>query len=389
MSKRMFVIVLDSFGIGELPDAADFHDEGSNTLAAITKSPNYNTPNLKELGLFNIDGVDCRDGVPSPKGSFARLGEKSKGKDTTIGHWEISGIVSEVALPTYPNGFPKEIMDKFSQMTGRRLVCNLPYSGTAVIDDYADEQFKDGALIIYTSGDSVFQIAAHEDLISVPQLYEYCQMARDLLTDEHGVGRVIARPFTGTKGNYQRTSNRHDYSLLPPKKTVLEYIDEAGLDCIGVGKIYDIFAGKGINKTFKTKNNLNGMEETLKLANGDFDGLAFINLVDFDMVFGHRNNVDGYAGCATEFDKKLSELRSVLRPDDVVIITADHGCDPATPSTDHSREYVPMIIFGDRIKEGVDLGTRWGFCDIGATVAEYLGVKADISGKSFLNEVLK
>lgn len=389
MNKRAFLIVLDSFGIGELPDAADFGDEGSNTLAAIAGSDKYCTPNLDKLGLFNIDGVDCKEGVAAPEASFARLAEISLGKDTTIGHWEIAGIVSEKALPTYPNGFPTDVITEFEEKTGRKVICNLPYSGTAVLDDYGAEHLRDGSLIVYTSGDSVFQIAAHEELVPVEELYNYCQIARDMLKGEHGVGRIIARPFIGTEGNFTRTSNRHDYSLQPPAKTMLDFISEKGLDTIGVGKIYDIFDGIGVSEKIKSVSNHNGMEETLKLAERDFSGLAFVNLVDFDMVYGHRNNVDGYANCATEFDVQLGQLLPLLKDEDILIITADHGCDPATPSTDHSREHVPMLICGKNIKQGVDLGTRKGFCDIAATVCEYLGVDADIKGNSFLSEVTK
>lgn len=388
-SKRVFLIVLDSFGIGELPDAGLFGDEGSNTLGAIANSSSFHTPNLQKLGLFNIEGVTCGEKSSSPLASFARLGELSMGKDTTIGHWEIAGIVSPKPLPTYPNGFPKEVIDAFEKATGRRTVCNLPYSGTKVLDDYADEQFKDGALIVYTSADSVFQIAAHEELIPLETLYHYCEIAREQLRGEHGVGRIIARPFLGQKGNYQRTPNRRDFSLEPPAPTMLDFIGQAGLETIGVGKIYDIFAGKGISKKIKTKSNHDGMEKTIELAKEDFSGLCFVNLVDFDMVYGHRNNVDGYAGCATEFDGQLGELLPLLREDDILMITADHGCDPATPSTDHSREYVPMLLYGHNIKNGVDLKTRKSFSDMAATIAEYLGVKADIKGESFLKQVLK
>ncbi len=390
MNKRAFIIVLDSVGMGEMPDAAEFGDVGSDTMGAISKSDKFNVPNLEKLGMFNIEGMSSDNSVSNPTASFARLGELSKGKDTTIGHWEIAGIVSEKALPTYPNGFPDEVIKEYEKLTGRRVVCNMPYSGTDVLNDYAPEQEKDGALIVYTSADSVFQVAANEDIIPVPELYKYCEIARELLRGEHGVGRIIARPYIKNEdGSYQRTSNRHDYSLEPPAQTVLDYIGKAGQEVIGVGKIYDIFAGQGVTDYSRSKSNKDGMEQTIKLVDRDFAGLAFTNLVDFDMVYGHRNNVDGYANCLSEFDVQLGEFLPLMKPDDILIITADHGCDPATPSTDHSREYVPMVIYGDNIKPGVDLGTRFGFCDIAATIAEYLGVDADIDGKSFLTDVLK
>ncbi len=388
MSKRAFIIVLDSFGMGEMPDADKFGDVGSDTLGAIAKSEKFSMPEMTALGLFNIDGVSAPGAVANPMGSFARLSEKSMGKDTTIGHWEIAGIVSEDALPTYPNGFPEDVIKKFSEAVGRGVVCNMPYSGTKVLDDYGPHHMKTGDLIVYTSADSVFQIAAHEDLVPVAELYKYCEIAREQLEGKHGVGRVIARPFVGEEGSFKRTANRHDYSLLPPSKTVLDYIKDAGLASIGVGKINDIFAGIGISEYVRNESNHDGMQKATAYAKKDWNGLCFVNLVDFDMVYGHRNDVDGYAACATEFDADLIEFKKALRPDDIVIITADHGCDPATPSTDHSREYVPMVIFGDKIKAGVNLGTRASFADIAATIAEYLSVDAKIAGESFLGEVL-
>ncbi len=389
MSKRAFVIVLDSFGIGAMPDAEKFGDVGSDTLGAIYNSPKFDMPEMKSLGFFNIEGISVSDAVENPKGSFARLCEKSMGKDTTIGHWEIAGLVSKEALPTYPNGFPDEVIDKFSEAVGRGVVCNMPYSGTKVLDDYGVHHMETGDLIVYTSADSVFQIAAHEDIVPVDELYRYCEIAREQLQGKHGVGRVIARPFIGDAGNFKRTANRHDYSLLPPSKTVLDYIKEAGLASIGVGKINDIFAGIGITEYVRNESNHDGMLKATAYAKKDWEGLCFVNLVDFDMMYGHRNDVDGYAACASEFDVDLVEFRKALRPDDIVIITADHGCDPATPSTDHSREYVPMVIFGDKIKEAVDLGTRGSFADIAATIADYLSVETKINGESFLREVIK
>ncbi len=387
MSKRFFIIVLDSMGIGALPDAHEWHDEGSNTLQAIRNHEKFNCPNLERLGLFNVETVG--GGVEYPEGSFARLGELSKGKDTTIGHWEIAGIVSPNPLPTYPNGFPKEVIEEFEKRTGRKTICNLPYSGTEVIKDYGKEHIETGALIVYTSADSVFQIAAHEDYVSVPELYRYCEIARDLLQGEHGVGRVIARPFNG-EWPYTRTPNRHDYSLLPQGTTMLDLLEEKGLSTISVGKIYDIFAGKSVSESNRTKSNHHGMEVTLELQKRDFEGLCFVNLVDFDMKYGHRNDVEGYASAMTEFDEQFGEFLAEMKDEDVVLVTADHGCDPATPSTDHSREYVPMLIYGKSIKRGVDLGTRDSFADISATVLEYFGVdQKDSKGKSFLKEVVK
>ena len=387
MSKRVFIIVLDSCGCGEMPDSYLWHDEGSNTLGAIRKDEHFDCPNLVNLGLFNIEGVG--GGVSDPKGSFARLKETSMGKDTTIGHWEIAGIISPKPLPTYPNGFPEDVIEEFEKRTGRKVLCNKPYSGTEVIKDYGEEHVKTGALIVYTSADSVFQIAAHEDVVPVPELYRYCQIARDMLQGEHGVGRVIARPFTG-EWPFTRTSNRHDYSLIPPHTTMLDVLKKHNLATISVGKIYDIFAGKSVSECNRTTSNANGMEVTLDIQKRDFEGLCFVNLVDFDMKYGHRNDIVGYASAMTEFDRYLGEFLKNMRADDMLIITADHGCDPSTPSTDHSREYVPMIVCGDGIKAGVDLGTRSTFADISATVLDYLGVdKEDTAGESFLSKVEK
>lgn len=386
MSKRLFLIVLDSFGIGEEPDAYLWHDEGSNTLGAIRENENFDCPNLNKLGLFNIDGVG--GGVANPTAAFARLRESSMGKDTTIGHWEIAGIISPEPLPTYPNGFPEDVVKEFERRTGRKTLCNLPYSGTEVIKDYGEESIKTGALIIYTSADSVFQIAAHEDYVPIDELYKYCEIARDLLQGKHGVGRVIARPFEG-EYPFKRTARRHDYSLVPPKTTMLDLLKKNGYDTISVGKIYDIFAGKSVSESNRTSSNADGMLKTDAVFERDFNGICFTNLVDFDMLYGHRNDVDGYAKAATEFDEWLGGFLPKLRDDDILIITADHGCDPKTPSTDHSREYVPMLMYGNKIKS-VDLGTRPTFADISATVLDYFGVdKEDTKGNSFLKEVLK
>ncbi len=387
MSKRVFIIVLDSCGCGEMPDSYLWHDEGSNTLGAIRKDEHFDCPNLVNLGLFNIEGVG--GGVSDPQASFARMKETSMGKDTTIGHWEIAGIISPKPLPTYPNGFPDDVIEEFEKRTGRKVLCNKPYSGTEVIKDYGEEHIKTGALIVYTSADSVFQIAAHEDVVPVPELYRYCQIARDMLQGEHGVGRVIARPFTG-EWPFTRTANRHDYSLVPPHTTMLDVLKKHNLATISVGKIYDIFAGKSVSESNRTTSNANGMEVTLDIQKRDFEGLCFVNLVDFDMKYGHRNDIIGYASAMTEFDRYLGEFMKNMRKEDVLIITADHGCDPSTPSTDHSREYVPMIVYGDGIKAGVDLGTRSTFADISATVLDYLGVdKEDTAGESFLSKVAK
>lgn len=387
--NRAFIIVMDSFGLGEMADAASFGDVGANTLASVAKSSKFNTPNMKKLGLFNIDGVTVGEKEANPIGAFAKLAEVSLGKDTTVGHWEIAGVISENPLPTYPNGFPIEVCREFEKRTGKKMVCNLPYSGTAVLDDYGQHHVQTGDLIVYTSADSVFQIAAHEDVVSVEKLYEYCQIARDILVGDHGVGRVIARPFVGEFPEYKRTSNRHDYSLLPPKKTMLDVLTEKGLDTIGIGKIGDIFAGKGISHSTYTKNNIDGMKATFETQSQDFKGLCFINLVDFDMLYGHRNDVDGYAEAATEFDKMLEEFMKNMRDDDLLIITADHGCDPGFNGTDHTREYVPMIAYGAMVKQGTNLGIRTSFADIGATVLDIFGSKGEIDGTSFLAEIVK
>lgn len=386
--KRVFLIVLDSFGIGAMPDSENYGDIGVNTLKSISKSKQFSIKNLAKLGLFNIDGITCGEKVAGTQAAVCRLQELSAGKDTTIGHWEIAGVVSDKPLPTYPNGFPKDVLDEFSRRTGRAVICNKPYSGTEVIKDYGDQHVKSGALIVYTSADSVFQIAAHEDVVPLEELYNYCKIAREILVGEHGVGRVIARPFVSEGGNYRRTSNRHDFSLEPPCKTMLDYIKESGLDTISVGKIYDIFAGAGISEYVYTTGNRDGMSKTLEYAKRDFNGICFTNLVDFDMLYGHRNDVDGYAAAISEFDKWLDEFLPLLRKEDILIITADHGCDPAyTVSTDHSREYVPLIVYGENVKN-VNLGTREGFCTIGKTVCDYLSVDADIKGDSIISEIL-
>ena len=386
--KRIFLIVLDSFGIGQMPDSESFGDAGVNTLAACATSDKLSIPNMIAAGLGNIDGVSCLPRASAPTGAYARLTEASMGKDTTIGHWEIAGIVSSDPLPTYPEGFPDEILEPFKAATGRGVLANAPWSGTAVIDKYGAEHMRTGDLIVYTSADSVFQIAAHEDIVPIEQLYEYCHIARKLLVGKHGVGRVIARPFVGTPGNFKRTANRHDYSLEPPKDTLLDAVKNAGLASIGVGKIYDIFAGKGVTEHVYNKSNANGMEHALNFADRDFTGLCFVNLVDFDMLYGHRRDIDGYANALTEFDAWLPSLLEKLTDDDIVMITADHGCDPAyAATTDHTREYVPLLVLGKKVKP-VNLGTRSSFADIAATVAELLNIPFTTPGNSFAKEIL-
>jgi len=387
--KRIFLIVLDSFGIGAMPDSKSFGDVGVNTLASCATSGKLNIPNMIAAGLGNIDGVSCLPKTDAPTGAFARLQEASMGKDTTIGHWEIAGVVSPEPLPTYPNGFPQEVLDAFEQATGRGCLCNLPYSGTDVIRDYGQQQLDTGKWIVYTSADSVFQVAAHEEFIPLEELYDACHKARNILRGKHGVGRVIARPFVGDAVNgFKRTSNRHDYSLEPPKETMLDAIKAAGLDSIAVGKIHDIFAGYGDTEYVFNKSNTNGMEHAANFAKKDFRGLCFVNLVDFDMLYGHRRDIDGYAAALTEFDTWLGGFLETLGEEDLVMVTADHGCDPAyTATTDHTREYVPLLILGKAVKPQ-NLGTRKSFADIAATVTDLLGVKFETPGESFVKEIL-
>ena len=369
--KRVFLIVLDSFGIGAAPDAADFGDAGADTLGSIARSGKLYIPTLTKMGLGNIDGVSAIEKAAAPTASVARLQEKSRGKDTTTGHWEIAGIISERPMPTYPSGFPREVLDAFEQAVGYGTLCNLPYSGTDVIRDYGEEHLKTGKLIIYTSADSVFQIAAHESLVPPEKLYEICRIARELLQGEHGVGRVIARPFEGEFGSFRRTENRRDFSLLPPAPTVLNRLSNGGYDVIGVGKIGDIFTMAGITETHPTHNNREGMKVSSELAKKDFNGLCFINLVDFDMLYGHRQDAEGYATAMSEFDAWLSEFIKELRPDDLLMITADHGCDPSDESTDHTRECVPYLVYGNGISPE-NRGTLMGFDTIGEEVFAYL-----------------
>ena len=369
-TKRVFLIVLDSVGIGAEPDAHLFGDEGSNTLAAVREHINFNCPNMASLGLFNIDGVG--GGVIAPRAAHARLQESSMGKDTTIGHWEIAGVISEKPMPTYPDGLPKDMIERFEALAGVKTLCHKPYSGTEVIKDFGKEHLETGALIVYTSADSVFQIAAHEDIVPIEKLYEYCEIAREMLQGDWGVGRVIARPFEG-EYPFKRTSRRHDYSLTPPKPTMLDLLKKNGFETISIGKIYDIFAGQGISEGSRTSSNDDGMQKTMQMLDRDFNGLCFVNLVDFDMLYGHRQDIDGYAAALTAFDAWLPQFIDGMAEDDVLMITADHGCDPGDDSTDHTREEVPFIIYGKGI-EAVNLGTRLGFATIGNTAAELLGV---------------
>lgn len=385
--KRVFLIVLDSFGVGEMPDAADFGDKGANTLRSCFNTGHLNVPNMQKLGLFNIDGVEVGEKCENPIGAYLKIAELSKGKDTTTGHWEIAGCVSEKPFPIFPNGFPTEVLEKFEKATGRKVLCNKPYSGTKVIADYGGEHLKTGALIVYTSADSVFQIAAHESIVPPDKLYEYCCIAREILTGDFAVGRVIARPFEG-EYPFTRTPRRHDFSLTPFKNTALDILKDNGKDVIGVGKIYDIFAGKGITECDRQIGNDTDMKITSKYREQSWNGLCFTNLVDFDMQYGHRRNPEGYAAALNDFDKWLGDFMGEMLPDDTLIITADHGCDPCHTGTDHTREYIPVLIYGEAIKS-VNLGTLNGFGDIGATVLELLGVDGKVDGESFADLILQ
>lgn len=365
--KRVFLIVLDSVGIGEAPDADKFGDSGSNTLKSCSSSKYFDINTMKNMGIFNIDKNQYISGVSCPTSIYGALCEVSNGKDTTTGHWEIAGIISEKKMPTYPDGFPQDILSQIEKATGRGILCNKPYSGTQVIADYGEEQLKTGKLIIYTSADSVLQIAAHNSVVPTETLYEYCKAIRKIMNGKNSVGRIIARPFDGKPGSFFRTSGRHDFSLVPPQDTMLDRLKSNNFDVIGVGKIYDIFAGKGLTEKYLTGTNDIGMKTIEQVAQKDFKGLCFINLVDFDMLYGHRNDVDGYAKALTEFDKWLSIFITTLKNDDLLIITADHGCDPATVSTDHSRERIPLIIYGKEITPK-NLGTMNGYSCIGKTI---------------------
>ena len=392
--RRVILIVLDSVGIGALPDAKVYGDEGSNTLRAAASSPYFNMKNMERLGLFQIEGVRDWYGQQRPMnrmrpaGAFGRLAEQSCGKDTTIGHWELAGLVSKQPLPCFPRGFPEALIRDLEEATGRKVICNRPYSGTEVIRDYGEEHRRTGALIVYTSADSVLQIAAHESVIPLEELYRCCEIARQLCTGVYGVGRVIARPFTG-EWPFTRTANRHDYSLVPPSETLLDRIVGAGQEVRAVGKIVDIFAGRGITHWVKSSGNADGIEKTRMWMQESFGGLLFTNLVDYDMLYGHRNDVDGYAKALTAFDERVPELLAVMKEEDILMITADHGCDPSTPSTDHSREYIPLLVCGAGIDPGMDLGTRSSFADIAATIAAYLGLSDIPFGESFLADIVQ
>ena len=382
--KRVFLIVLESFGIGTAPDSADFGDAGADTLGSIRRSAKFSAENMKKLGLFNIDGI--AGGIEAPVGAYARMTERSRGKDTIIGHWEMCGIISERPMPTFPDGFPEELLEKLSAAWGRGILCNKPYSGTQVIADYGREHIETGKLIVYTSADSVLQIAAHESVVSIEELYRDCEIARGICQGKYGVGRIIARPFEG-EYPFKRTTRRHDFALVPPHKTTLDLLKDAGLDVIAVGKISDIFAGQGVTDAIKTAGNADGMEKTMALLDRDFRGFAFVNLVDFDMVYGHRRDIDGYAAATAAFDAWLGDFRAKMRPDDLLLITGDHGCDPGFTGTDHTREYTPLLAAGDAVRPG-NLGTRTTFADIGATVADIFGVPNPNAGESMKEALL-
>lgn len=387
--NRVIIIVLDSVGIGEMPDAELYGDKGSNTLGNIGKSiGGLRLPNMEKLGLGNIGDIYGIKKIDNPIGNYGKCAELSKGKDTVTGHWEISGVVLEKPLKTFPNGFPTEIIEEFQDSIGRKIIGNKVASGTEIIKELGEEHVKTGYPIVYTSADSVFQIAAHEEVIPLENLYDMCKKARKMLTGENTVGRIIARPFIGEKGNYTRTPNRRDFALDPFNKTILEYLKEDNLNVMAVGKIEDIFNGKGVTEAVHIKNNSEGVDRTIDYMKEDKEGLIFTNLVDFDMLYGHRNDIEGYAKALVEFDKKLPEIINTMKNDDILIITADHGCDPTTASTDHSREYIPLLVYGKPIKSGVNLGIRSCFCDIGKTVLDILQIKNNLYGESFKDKLI-
>ena len=389
--KRAILIVLDSVGVGELEDAKSYGDEGSHTLDHVYKSCNgLEIKELEKLGIGNIEGVNAPKKCENAIGAYGRSKEASKGKDTVTGHWEISGVILEKPLNTYPQGFSKEIIDEFIKRANiKGILGNVVASGTQIIEDLGEEHVKTGYPIIYTSADSVFQVAAHEDIIPDEKLYEMCQIARDMLVNEWAVGRVIARPFIGEAQNFKRTSNRRDYALDPFNKTMLEYLKEENLEVAAVGKIEDIYNGKGITCAVHTKSNMDGVDKTLDYMDTIKEGLIFTNLVDFDMLYGHRNDPSGYGKALEEFDNRLQEIYSKMTDEDILIITADHGCDPTTSSTDHSREHIPVIVYGKHVKPGVNIGTRETFADIGKTILDFFNVKNELVGKSFLNEIME
>jgi len=388
--QRVILIVLDSVGAGALPDAAEYGDEGSNTLGNTARAVGgLHMPHMEDLGLGHTTSIMGVPPAVQPRGAYGRMAEASRGKDTTVGHWEIAGVISPHPLPTYPDGFPKALVEEFEQQIGRQVLGNVVASGTEIIAELGAEHMRTGRPILYTSADSVFQVAAHEEVIPVPELYRICTLARDLLQGEHAVGRVIARPFVGAPGNFTRTANRRDWSLPPPQETVLDRLVAAGYAVQAVGKIEDIFAGQGITAAEHTKDNMHGVDVTLKFMARPKAGLVFTNLVDFDMRWGHRNNAAAYAGGLEAFDARLPEIVSAMRPNDLLFLTADHGCDPTTPSTDHSREYVPLLVYGEAVRPGVDLGTRATFADVAATVAEVFGIGPWPVGESFWNELAR
>ncbi len=390
MINRVIWIVLDSVGMGALPDADKYGDVGANTIGNVSKFlGGLKTPNMSKLGLGNIDEIKGIEKVESPIGCYARFKEMSNGKDITTGHWEMVGINSEQAFPTYPNGFPSDLIQKFEELTGRKVIGNKTASGTEIIKELGEEHVKTGALIVYTSADSVFQIAAHEEVVPLDELYKICEIARNLLTGEHAVARVIARPFEGEVGSFTRTSNRRDFSLVPPYDTVLDNLKKNNLNVMAVGKIEDIFSGKGVTEAVHTKDNMDGVDKTLEYMKEDKKGLIFTNLVDFDMKWGHRNDAEAYGKGIEAFDVRLGEILKEMKDTDILFITADHGCDPTMPGTDHSREHVPFLAYGKELKENVNLGTRESFADMGQTIAEIFDVEPIRHGKSFLEEIVK
>ena len=388
--SRVIWMVIDSVGVGALKDSEKFGDIGVNTLGNIVKNhPDIKIPNMIQLGLGNIDGIDYLQKAENPIGSYGKCDELSCGKDTTTGHWEMTGVIVEKPFKTFPNGFTKDIIDEFEKRTGRKVVGNKPASGTAILDEYGEHQMKTGDVIVYTSADSVFQIAAHEDIISLEQLYKMCEIAREIMMGDNAVARIIARPYVGPKaGQFERTANRRDYSLNPFEPTVLDTIKESNLDVIGVGKIEDIFNGQGITEAIHTKDNMDGVDQTINYIKSENKGLIFTNLVDFDSKFGHRRNSLGYKEALEEFDERIPEIISSMKEDDILTINADHGNDPTYKGTDHTREYIPVLVYGKNIKSGVNLGIRNSFADIGATVADILNVKLPTNGTSFKAKIM-
>lgn len=390
MIKRVILIILDSVGMGALPDADKYGDVGADTIGHVAKfNGGLKLPNMESIGLGLIEGIQNINKVTNPLGCYGKFYEASNGKDTVTGHWEMVGVKSEIPLPTYPNGFPAEIIKEFEEKTGRKVIGNKPASGTEILDELGEEQLKTGSLIVYTSADSVFQIAAHEDIIPIEELYKYCEIARNMLTGDNAVARVIARPYLGEPGNFSRTSNRKDYALLPPHATALDKLQEAGVKVMAVGKIEDIFSGKGIYSAVHTKDNMDGVDKTLDYMKTEKDGLIFTNLVDFDMKWGHRNDPKSYGKGLEEFDVRLKEIMQNMESDDILFITADHGCDPTYPGTDHTREYVPFLAYGEPLKKGYNLGTKVGFFNMGQTICDIFNSEKIINGDSFLGEILK